>query len=73
MINAGLVPVSNRRGQVTDAHGKHANINTNRFGRALLLNLRPGRTVIDGGDDGDTVRDLETGRHLVPISIAEPH
>ena len=71
-VLAHLVPIGNRRVQVTDADGKRSNITTDRFGRALLLNLKPGRTVIDAGDDVDTLRDLMRGRNMVLITIPDP-
>ncbi len=72
VVDADLVPIGNRRVQVTDADGKRSNITTDRFGRALLLNLKPGRTVIDAGDDVDTLRDLMRGRNMVLITIPDP-
>lgn len=72
VIDEDFVPIGKRRVEIIDADGKHTNVTTDRFGRALLLNLRPGRVTIDVGDDADTIRELKTGRNSVLISITDP-
>ncbi|MEP6831757.1 MAG: carboxypeptidase-like regulatory domain-containing protein [Gemmatimonas sp.] len=72
VTDADLVPISRRRVQVTDADGKRTSLNTDTFGRVLFLNLKPGRAVIDVGDDADTVREIKAGRTMVLITIADP-